>query len=212
MNQKPGIIFDMDGTLWDSSDKVVDAWNEIIEKKKGAEYRITVEQMQAVMGKTMDVLAAMLFPTLSENDRMALMEECCDHENEYLREHGAILYPKLCETLETLKEKYRLFIVSNCQSGYIESFLDHYDIWNYFEDIECYGNNQLPKGDNIALVVSRNHLEQAVYVGDIQGDYEAATQAGIMFIHAAYGFGQVNADVPRIQAFEDLPQTLCKLF
>jgi len=32
--------------------------------------------------------------------------------------------------------------------------------------------------------------------------------AGYGFIHAAYGFGSVNADVPRINAFEELPELL----
>ena len=53
---------------------------------------------------------------------MRLMDECCEQENIYLAEHGGILYPKLEETLQKLSEKYPLFIVSNCQDGYIQSF------------------------------------------------------------------------------------------
>lgn len=106
--------------------------------------------------------------------------------------------------METLKKSYHLYIVSNCQSGYIEAFLDYYKLHDLIEDIECYGNNGQQKGKNIALLYQRNKLEEAVYVGDIQGDYEASQEAGVKFIHAAYGFGTIDTPVPKIQRFEEL--------
>ena len=114
--------------------------------------------------------------------------------------------------IEELKEKYPLYIVSNCQSGYIEAFLDHYGFGKYFEDIECYGNNLRQKGDNIRLLADRNGLTEAVYVGDIQGDYDASCHAGVGFIHAAYGFGTIAADVPEIHTFEELTETADQYF
>jgi phosphoglycolate phosphatase len=160
----------------------------------------------------MDKIAEELFPELSETARMALLDACCDAENAYLRQHGANLYPELEKTLALLQQSYPLYIVSNCQKGYIEAFLDHYAFWHYFEDLECYGNNLQNKGDNIRLIIERNHLTQAVYVGDIQGDYDAATQAGAAFIHAAYGFGRIGADVPAIRQFSQLPQVVKTVF
>ena len=62
----------------------------------------------------------------------------------------------------------------------------------YITDIECYGNTGLSKADNISMVIQRNHLDQSFYVGDTAMDAEAAADAGIPFVHAAYGFGQVN--------------------
>lgn len=160
----------------------------------------------------MDVIADILFPELEKEARMKLLDQCCSMENDYLREHGGVLYPKLEETLSALKEKYPLYIVSNCQSGYIEAFLDHYGFGKYFEDIECYGNNLRQKGDNIRLLADRNGLTEAVYVGDIQGDYDASCHAGVGFIHAAYGFGTIAADVPEIHTFEELTETADQYF
>lgn len=208
MEKKLGIIFDMDGTLWDSAEGVVASWNEMIEKHYEADKVITIEAMQSVMGKTMDKLAAILFPDLEEEKRMALLDICGEYENDYLRMHGGVLYPDLEATLQKLQKKYHLYIVSNCQSGYIEAFLEHYGFEKYFEDIECYGNNKLEKGDNIRNVVNRNHLTDAVYVGDIQGDYEASQVAGVKFIHAAYGFGVIDAKVPGIRCFSELPDVV----
>ena len=201
---KPGIIFDMDGTLWDSSKGVAISWTEIVNKEYDKERVITAEDIQGVMGRTMDKIADALFAELSKEERMSLLRKCCIYENAYLKEHGGILFPQLEETFKALQENYDLFIVSNCQAGYIEAFLDHYGFWHYFKDIECYGNNDLPKSENIKKVVERNQLEKAVYVGDIQGDYDATMAAGLPFIHAAYGFGTIAQETAKVDSFAEL--------
>ncbi len=203
---KKGIIFDMDGTLWDSSVQVCKAWDIAVEKCGYARAPITQQEMQGVMGKTMDVIAEILFPFVEGEAREKLLEECCGEENAYLREKGGVLYPDIRSTMETLKKDYHLYIVSNCNAGYIEAFLDHYGLGDLIEDFECYGNNGKPKADNIALVYQRNGLDDAVYVGDIQGDYDSSKKAGVKFIHAAYGFGTIDEPVPRAGSFSELRQ------
>lgn len=202
--KKQGIIFDMDGTLWDSAANVAESWNEAIRQDGRLEKKLTEADIKGVMGKTMDVIAKLLFPELDSTEQETLLAECCRLENDYLKEHGGVLYPDLEDTFKELKKTYELYIVSNCQKGYIEAFLDHYHFWDYFSDIECYGNNLLQKGDNIRLLADRNHLDEAVYVGDIQGDYDASRKAGVGFIHAAYGFGTVENAQYRIRSFSEL--------
>lgn len=201
---KKGIIFDMDGTLWDSAEGVAKSWTRIVNREYDKERIITVEDIHGVMGLTMDKIAEVLFSELPETERLELLKKCCDDENAYLREHGGVLYPELEETLVKLQKDYHLYIVSNCQSGYIEAFLEHYGFGHYFEDIECFGNNGLQKGENIRQLADRNGLTEAVYVGDIQGDYNATMEAGLTFIHAAYGFGTIAQETAKIGCFKEL--------
>lgn len=208
---KKGIIFDMDGTLWNSAENVAISWDEVVQKEANGLRRITTEDIQNVMGHTMTEIAKMIFPMLDDKEGMALMERCCEEENAYLRKHGGVLYPCLEDALRILAEKYPLYIVSNCQKGYIEAFLDYYEFGRYFMDIECFGNNNMDKAYNIDLIVKRNHLEKAVYVGDIQGDYDASMRAGVEFIHASYGFGTINQTVPVIREFSELPKVVSKV-
>ncbi|MCQ2583824.1 MAG: HAD family hydrolase [Treponema sp.] len=209
---KKGLIFDMDGTLWDSAENVATSWTETITKKGYNRPEITKEDIMSVMGKTMNVIADILFADLPEEERYQLLDECGKNENAYLVKHGGNLYPELEETLKKLKEKYHLYIVSNCQAGYIEAFLDFYGFGKYFEDIECYGNNLKQKGFNIKLLAERNNLSDAYYIGDTQGDYDATMEAGLKFIHAKYGFGTINAEVPELNSFKELPQLLKEIF
>ena len=101
MSEKLGLIFDMDGTLWDSSENVAKSWT-IANEKLGYHRVITVEDMQSVMGKTMTEIAEIIFPDLPLKERMEALEYSGNFENEYLREHGGVLYPQL---EETIKEK-----------------------------------------------------------------------------------------------------------
>lgn len=209
---KKGIIFDMDGTLWDSAENVAKSWDELIQREAGGLRRIETEDIKNVMGLTMTAIAEKLFPMLEKKDAEALVDRCGEYENEYLREHGGILYPRLEMTLQILAQRYPLYIVSNCQKGYIEAFLDYYHFGKYFLDTECFGNNNMEKAYNIALIVKRNHLKEAVYVGDIQGDYDSSMRAGVNFIHASYGFGKINCTVPVIREFAELPRAVSRVF
>ena len=202
---KKGIIFDMDGTLWDSTEVVAKSWTDAVKEWGLPDKIITPDDMRGVMGLTMDRIAMALFSEIKDEEQIKLLDYCCKIENEYIIKFGGVLYPDLEETWTKLKENgYHLYIVSNCQKGYIEAFLEHYGFGHYFEDIECFGNNGLKKGDNIRNVVTRNNLDYAIYVGDIQGDYDATMEAGAEFIHAAYGFGTINAEVRKINKFSDL--------
>lgn len=206
---KKGLIFDMDGTLWDSTEIVAKSWTDAVRQCGMSDKTITSDDMRSVMGLTMDRIAMALFPEIEGEEQKKLLDYCCEVENEYIIKFGGVLYPDLEDTWKKLKDKgYNLYIVSNCQSGYIEAFLEHYGFGHYFDDIECFGNNGLKKGDNIRNIVERNHLDEAYYVGDIQGDYDATKEAGIEFIHAAYGFGKINAETKKIGEFKELAEMM----
>ena len=105
---KKGLIFDMDGTLWDSSENVAASWNEKLKALGYTDISITKSDIMSVMGLTMDKIADIIFKGFSQEKRMELLEECCENENRYLREHGGILYSDLEKTFIRLKEEYSL--------------------------------------------------------------------------------------------------------
>ena len=94
--------------------------------------------------------------------------------------------------------------MSNCQSGYIEAFLEHYSIEKYFKDYECSGNTGLSKEKNIKEVIKRNKIAKAIYVGDTIKDYESTKANELNFIWAEYGFGECNKYYKKIKDISDL--------
>ena len=201
------ILFDLDGTLWDSSEQVTEAWNLVFERE-GVPVRLTGDDMRRLMGRTMDEIALAVFPEDDRAYRERMLDACCREENEYLRLHGAVLYPGLRETLEALAREHGLFIVSNCQTGYIEAFLEAHDLAPLFRDHECFGRTGRGKAENIRILLERQGARDAVYVGDTAGDEASAAAAGIPFIHAAYGFGKAESPAAVIRRVTELPEVL----
>lgn len=198
------ILFDLDGTLWDSTGSVIDSWNETISNYNEVKNKLTVDDMKSVMGLVIQDIALKFFPYLEEENRLKIIKHCCKNECKYLEKNGATLYDKLEETLKELAKKYKLFIVSNCQCGYLESFFEAHRLNKYFIDYENSGRTGLTKGENIKLIIERNSLINQVYVGDTEGDLKAARVASIPFIYARYGFGEVKEYDYVIDSFDEL--------
>ena len=204
------IIFDLDGTLWDTSDTVVRIWNEVLSAKCPS-LKMTKEIMSSLMGKNKAQFMDDFFVGVEKDEAERLISEIFAHEQEYLIEHGANMYDGVIDTLNELKEDYDLAIVSNCQSGYLNAFLTHYKLNELMTDYECAGSSPLSKGENIELVVKRNGFEKAIYVGDTKSDESAAKEAGLPFVYASYGFGDADEYVDVINSFEEIKRVAEKL-
>lgn len=203
-----GVIFDLDGTLWDATEPVCTSWNKALQEyaqEQGLNIeKISIEQIKSVMGLQIPEIGKKLFPSFSEEVQAKIMERGGEAEIEYLKEHGAILYPQVEKTLALLAQRFKLFIVSNCQVGYIEAFFAAHKLGKYFIDYENPGRTGLSKGENIKLIMERNHLQKPVYIGDTISDAKAAQEAGIPFIFARYGFGEVKNYAEVVDHFAEL--------
>ncbi|MBG9783402.1 HAD family hydrolase [Shouchella lehensis] len=200
------IIFDLDGTLWDSREQVVEAWNKAIGKSEFPIEKVEKADLTRTMGLVIPEIARVLFPQLTEREQKQLMDACGVEELALLKEKGAVLYDGLEEVLLALSNTYKLFIVSNCRDGYIEAFFHSHGLSHYFTDYENPGRTGLPKGENIKLIVERNGLQAPLYVGDTIGDQKAAHHAGVRFAYASYGFGQSDHHDYKLTTFKDLLQ------
>jgi phosphoglycolate phosphatase len=208
-NKFDSIIFDLDGTLWDSTGNVALAWQSAIDQVDYVDEVMTVEKVKSITGMAYNVIFDKLFPYLTTAQRSELMALCARVELEILHTKGGELYPLLNDTLAYLAESYRLFIVSNCQSGYIEVFLKLSQMGHYFEGHQCYGTKGQPKAENIKDIVNDYNLVTPVYIGDTLGDHDSAAKAGVPFIFASYGFGVVDSGmVATVDKFDELKELL----
>ncbi len=199
------LILDIDGTLWDSRALVAEGFNLQLREEGLPHLCVEVKDLTPLFGKVMEDLADTLLATIPREERYALMIRCMEREHVYLAQHECkIGYPNVRETVEKLSERYRLFIVSNSQSGYPQMCMDKLGLTPYIEGHLCFGDTGTTKGKTIRTLMEKHNIGSCVYIGDTQGDYEATLEAGIPFIWAAYGFGNPAGYTAKIDSFEEL--------
>ncbi len=203
------LIFDIDGTLWDSRTLVAQGYNLQLAEEGLSHLAVSAEILKPLFGRVMTDIADVLFAAVPVPERYALMERCMARENRYLQENPcAVGYPGVRETLETLHTRHRLFIVSNSQRGYPELCIGKLGLESCMEGHLCFGDTGTAKGATIGALMEKYGISSAVYIGDTQGDATAAREAGIPFVFAAYGFGSAEGYAHKIES----PADLLKIF
>jgi phosphoglycolate phosphatase len=199
------LIFDIDGTLWDSRALVAEGYNIQLNKEGLSRHCITAETLKPLFGRVMTEIADVLFADFPEKERYALMARCMETENRHLHENPChIGYPGVRETMEALAKTHRLFIVSNSQQGYPELCISKLGLTGCITGHLCFGDTGTSKGKTIRTLMEKYNITSCAYIGDTQGDYEATVEAGVPFLWASYGFGTPAGYAGKIDSFTDL--------
>ena len=175
-------------------------------------YSFLLEKIKTFMGLTPEETAPLAFPDVDLNTGLKYFSLALNEEIKYMKNHPGKLYENEIEVLKGLSIKYPLFIVSNSDKGYIENYLNYYSLNNLFKDHVCAGDTSLPKYKNIILLKEKHELDEVVYVGDTKKDMDESLKAGVKFIHASYGFGEIKGEVLSIKNLKELPRIVEKAF
>ena len=205
MIKTDGVIFDVDGTLWDSTDVVKDAWNKAFTDSGYDDPGITADRLKGLFGLPMADIIRDIFPQGTKKEIDTLTPVIYRYEDEYLQESGGRLYPGIIEAIKIISDHIPVYIVSNCQSGYIELFMKKTGCSGFITDHLCPGDTGMYKADNIAKITKDHDLKAPVYVGDTVMDRDACRTASCRFIYARYGFGDVAGCEYVIDSPKDLP-------
>ncbi|MDA8214219.1 MAG: HAD-IA family hydrolase [Nitrospiraceae bacterium] len=183
------IIFDLDGTLIDSSIDIANAINYAIEPY-GAR-PITVKETISLVGEGITRLIEKLIERESINaDRNALTERFLEHYSAHLIDNTTI-YPGVRETLQKLKD-YKKAVISNKREALSTKILNDLGLLKYLDLVV--GSDTTPERKPspvpILHVLSKLNIrpEDAVIVGDSNFDIEAGKAAGIKTIAVTYGY------------------------
>ena len=199
------LIFDIDGTLWDSRAVIAEGYNAQLEKEGLSHLAVNADTFLPLFGKVMTDIADIIFPSVPVPERYALMNRCMDAGDRHLQENPCrIGYPGIREAMEQLAKTHRLFIVSNSQKGYPELCMEKLGLTGLIQGHLCFGETGTNKGATIRTLMETYHVTDCAYVGDTQLDCEATQEAGISFIWASYGFGTPDRYDYKIDSFADL--------
>ena len=203
------LIFDIDGTLWDSRALVAEGYNIQLRSEGLDHLCVNAGMLKPLFGKVREEIANVLFASLPEAEREPLMIRCMATENAYLaRQECRIGFPGVEETLEKLAKKYRLFIVSNSERGYPELCMEKLGISHLFSGHLCFGDTRTCKGETILRLMKEHGITSACYIGDTQGDADAAKLANLPFVYCTFGFGQTDGFWKKIDRFDELLEIL----
>lgn len=209
------VIFDVDGTLWDAVDPTAEGFSLASEGFEFGPKHFSRETVLRELGKPLQVIFEDLYPeikkTYKDENKLReifhdLGERSVREEYAVIRRKGALAYPFLTETLAELKKHVPLYIVSNCEKGYIELFMEMTGTRDMFSGWLCFGDTGKEKDHTIKALADSFGLKAPCYVGDIENDAICAGKAGVPFIWASYGFGYVSKDLyyGKLNEFRDI--------
>lgn len=210
------VLFDLDGTLVDSSKDITDAANAAL-RTMGLGPFTTAEVLPNV-GRGAYSLLAHLAGVSQPGD--VRVEAAVQAFILHYREMGAVgsrLYPGVSRLLQSLDGKVRMAVVSNKPEALVWTTLDHLRVDRYFDIIV--GGDTLPrkKPDPMPLHWTLKRLavpaEAAVMVGDSVMDMEAGRRAGVWTAGVTWGFGDPTGHPDHVpHAILDTPQAVAVRF
>ena len=103
-NKFDSIIFDLDGTLWDSTGNVAIAWEKARQQVGYEVAPITRERVRSITGMAYDVIFEVLLPDMDVQQRDHFKAVCAKSEIDTMNEIGGDLYPQLSETIKYLSQ------------------------------------------------------------------------------------------------------------
>ena len=190
------IVFDLDGVLIDSIANMEMSWNCVQENHK---IEIPFSEYKKQIGKPFfDILNEL---GITENQKN-IKKTYDEASNMGLDE--VTLYPNTLETLKKIKSKgYMIAICTSKDYERVKMVISSLILdGNKFPafDYVCSPKKGLrgkPAPDQLLNTIAHCNVDphETIYVGDMESDMYCANRAGVDFIHAEYGYGEVECEV-----------------
>ncbi|CAA6802174.1 MAG: Phosphoglycolate phosphatase (EC [uncultured Sulfurovum sp.] len=183
------ILFDLDGTLIDSTEAILESFSKAYTK-----FNVEVpadEKIKPLIGLPLETM----FITLGV-DKTQAMEYVTAYKEHYRTIHTekTVLLPEVKKTLEIAHECARLGVVTTKTGKYSRELLEHFDLMKYFdvligsEDVE----NHKPHPEPIVKALHSlgySYGTVTYMIGDTITDILAAQEADIASIGVLSGYG-----------------------
>jgi phosphoglycolate phosphatase len=202
------LIFDLDGTLIDSSAIVVPVLQDTIRRFSGQKTP-SAQTVKDTFGLPDQEIWRRMLPNASSAERGQALKRSEEAIEQRMRVSNLLL-PHAREVLEELKRRgHRLTIASNCGQSYLDSVLDSQGLRDYFDHPLCLESVRgKSKADTLAVHIARFGKDGAVMIGDRASDIRAAAAHGIDSVGCAFGFGDDEELQGATWIIHSLPEVL----
>lgn len=194
------IVFDLDGTLWQTKDSYIYAYKKLCEKYQKTPIN-GFEDVLNYMGVKVDILLKELFPEIIEQKQIIC--EALFYSIEYIINNSSgTCYDNVNKILKDLSEEYNIYIISNCLKEYVETFLN---ISNTSDYISGFYTIELGEKSEHLNKITNNYRDKTIFVGDDLEDYNQIDDHSIVyFIFATYGYKKCNLYDYKINELNDI--------
>ena len=212
MNKKL-LIFDVDGTVWDSERDVFLAFNHTLQTLAG--FEITKEEFQKLAGLSLGTMFERVLP----EDKKALAGEYEKAYKKYYIDEGhftdaTVLFDNVKETIDKFKDKgFYMAVASSKPKRILDKMVSYFNLegFNYVLGTEESNFKHKPDPEIIYYIMEQLNVskEDAVIIGDSKSDILAGKNAGIDTVAVTYGYDKtenlINLDPTHvIDEFEKL--------
>ncbi|TQR21701.1 HAD hydrolase-like protein [Psychrobacillus vulpis] len=193
---KKSIIFDMDGTLFQTNlilEPSLEATFEVLRKENLWSKQTPLEEYQNIMGVPLPVVWETLLP--GHNEKVRNKANTIFHEQLIHNIQNGVgdLYDGVQTTLSTLEAEYDLYIASNGQMEYLQAIVEKYNLNRWIQ--QTYSIQQISSGNKSDLVqlIKENHqITKGFVVGDRLSDINAAKDNDLIAIGCNFDFAQAH--------------------
>ncbi|MGG0217148.1 HAD family hydrolase [Bacillus mycoides] len=207
-------LFDLDGTLTDPKEGIINAVLYVLEKM-GIE-EVNISELDSFIGPPIQQSFADRY-----NMNEIEVERAVFYFREYLKQSGLLenkVYDGIGALLQELKDAgNRLFVATSKPTVFAKQVIEHFQLTSFFEEIV--GSNldgtRIKKEEIIAHILQTNEelqKEEMVMIGDRKHDVIGANSNGIASIGVLYGYGSeielsdagaihIVKDVEELQSF-----------
>ncbi|RXK00950.1 HAD family hydrolase [Arcobacter sp. CECT 8986] len=203
------IMFDMDGTLVNSSFAITNTINYVREN-------IGLNKLESKF-----ILENLNNPTINSAEFFYGTPDFTDEQvvlfEEYYNKHcisDLELYDGIEKLIDDLKSDFTLAVATNSNSTYARKMLEHVGIANYFPTILGYDSviNPKPHPEMVEKILSMHNVlnTNAQMIGDSHKDILAAKKAGVDSVLVNWGFSDHKEDA--IETIDELRVKITEKF
>ena len=192
MKQFPLLVFDWDGTLVDSIERIVTSLQHA--SKQAIAIDVTASQAKDVIGLGLMEAVAKLHPELDRQIHSAELERVADaYRQHYLYENQvpAPLFTGVNDLLDNLRsEGYTLAVSTGKSRAGLERSIDEHKMADYFSVTKCAGENRSkPHPEMLHEILQELNFNntQALMIGDSEHDLKMASNANMRSIGVTHG-------------------------